>query len=139
MSRKNQTLILAERIARKLVAEQTQARIMLGFDAALIAAHEALGMGPGRAAAFSAAYHEAMEELAALYVDDAEQNGDKHIDYAKGKRDELIRKIVGEDNFVEFDRAYGAAYMDELRRIRVKQEENVKDSCLDKSREEAIG
>lgn len=97
---------------------------MLGFDAALIAAHEALGMGPGRAAAFSAAYHEAMEELAALYVDDAEQNGDRHIDYAKGKRDELIRKIVGEANFVEFDRAYGAAYMDELRRIRVKQEES---------------
>lgn len=123
MSRKNQTLILAERIARQLVAEQTQARIMLGFDAALIAAHEALGMGPGRAAAFSQAYHEAMEELAGLYVDDAEQHGDKHIDYAKGKRDELIRKIVGEENFVEFDRAYGAAYMDELRRIRVKQEE----------------
>lgn len=122
MSRKNQTLILAERIARKLVAEQTQARIMLGFDAALIAAHEALGMGPGRAAAFSQAYHEAMEELAGLYVDDAEQNGDKHIDYAKGKRDELIRKIVGEDNFVEFDRAYGEAYMDELKRIRLRQE-----------------
>ena len=48
----------------------------------------------------------------------------KLIDYAKGKRDALIRKIVGEDNFVEFDRAYGAAYMDELRRIRVKQEES---------------
>lgn len=123
MSTKNRMLLLAEQIARKLVAEQTQARIMLGFDAALIAAHEALGMGPGRAAAFSQAYHEAMEELAGLYVDDAEQNGDKHIDYAKGKRDELIRKIVWEDNFVEFDRAYGAAYMDELKRIRVKQEE----------------
>lgn len=36
----------------------------------------------------------------------------------------LIRKIVGEDNFVEFDRAYGEAYMDELKRIRVKQEES---------------
>lgn len=123
MSAKNQVLILAERIARRLVAEQTQARIMLGFDAAILAAHEVFGMGPGRAAAFSQAYHEAMETLAGLYVDDAEQNGDKHIDYAKGKRDALIRRIVGDENFVEFDRAYGEAYMDELKRIRVKQDE----------------
>lgn len=123
MSTKNRMLLLAEQIARKLVAEQTQARIMLGFDAALIAAHEALGMGPGRAAAFSKAYHEAMEELAGLYVDDCDENGDKHIDYAKGKRDALIRRIVGDENFVPFDRAYGAAYMDELRRIRVRQRE----------------
>lgn len=123
MSTKNRMLLLAEQIARKLVAEQTQARIMLGFDAALIAAHEALGMGPGRAAAFSQAYHEAMEELAGLYVDDCDENGDKHIDYAKGKRDALIRKIVGDENFVPFDRAYGEAYMDELRRIRVRQRE----------------
>ena len=135
MSAKNQVLILAERIARRLVAEQTQARIMLGFDAAILAAHEVFGMGPGRAAAFSQAYHEAMEELAGLYVDDAEQNGDKHIDYAKGKRDALIRRIVGDENFVEFDRAYGEAYMDELQRIRVRQ--NAKDSCLD-SRGEAV-
>jgi len=123
MSTKNRMLLLAEQIARKLVAEQTQARIMLGFDAALIAAHEALGMGPGRAAAFSQAYHEAMEELAGLYVDDCDENGDRHLDYAKGTRDALIRKIVGDENFVPFDRAYGEAYMDELRRIRVRQRE----------------
>lgn len=43
------------------------------------------------------------------------------IEYAKAKRDEAIRRIVGEENFVEFDRAYGAAYMDELMRIRVSQ------------------
>lgn len=123
MSTKNRMLLLAEQIARKLVAEQTQARIMLGFDAALIAAHEALGMGPGRAAAFSQAYHEAMEELAGLYVDDCDENGDRHLDYAKGTRDALIRRIVGDENFVPFDRAYGEAYMDELRRIRVRQQE----------------
>ena len=37
MSTKNSVLILAERIAKQLVAEQTQARIMLGFDAAIMA------------------------------------------------------------------------------------------------------
>lgn len=121
MSTKNSVLGLAQRLAKQLVAEQTQARIMLGFDAAIMAAHEVFNMGPGRAAAFSAAYHEAMEDLAGMYIDDADQNGDHHLDYAKSKRDAAIRKIVGEENFVEFDRAYGAAYMDELMRIRVSQ------------------
>ena len=122
MSRKNATLLLAEQIARHLVAEQTRARIMMGFDAALIAAHEALNLGPGRAAAFSAAYHEAMDWLATLFIDDCDENGDKTLEYAKAKRDELLRSIVGEANFEPFDRAYGAAYMDELKRIRVMQE-----------------
>lgn len=121
MARKNQMLILAERIARELVAEQTRARVMLGFDAALIAAHEVFGMGPGRAAAFATAYHEAMEELAGMYVDDCDENGDRRLEYAKAKRDEAIRAIVGEENFQPFDVAYGAAYMDELHRIRVME------------------
>ena len=49
MSTKNSVMVLADRIARKLVAEQTKARLSLGYDAAIIAAHRALGMGPGRA------------------------------------------------------------------------------------------
>jgi len=119
MSRKNQTMIIAERIASHIVAEQTRARVMMGFDAALIAAHEALGMGPGRAALFASAYNEAMEQLATLFVDDG--TGDKTMEYAKAKRDELILSIVGEENFQPFNRAYGEAYMDELRRIRLMQ------------------
>lgn len=122
MSTKSSVLVLAERIARQLVANQTRARVMLGFDAAIIAAHEVFQMGPGRAADFATAYNSAMEELADLYVSDCDEHGDKRIDYAKGKRDELIRRIVGEDNFVSFDKAYGEAYMDELKRIRVMQE-----------------
>lgn len=119
MSTKNAVMVMADKIARRIVAEQTRARIMLSFDAAIIAAHEVFHMGPGRAAAFANAYNEAMEQLAGLYVDDAEQHGDKRIEYAKGKRDELILRIVGPENFVPFDVAYGAAYFDELRRIRL--------------------
>lgn len=127
MSTKNQVLILAERIAKKLVAEQTMARLSLGLDAAIIAAHEALGMGPGRAESFRQAYVTAMDELAGLFVDDAGKKpseGDREIVYAKAKRDEIIRKIVGEANFVPFDLSYGAAYMDELKRIRVMKGED---------------
>ena len=122
MGRKNQTLILAERIAKSLVAEQTKARLSLGMDAAIIAAHKALGMGPGRAEAFRAAYCAAMDELAGMFIDDAEENGDKQLEFAKTKRDEVIRKIVGEENFVPFDRSYGWAYMDELMRIRTRED-----------------
>ena len=132
MSTKNQVLILAERIARQLVAEQTRARVMLGFDAAILAAHEVFQLGPGRAAAFANAYNDAIEQLAQLYVDDADKHKDKHIDYAKGTRDELIRRIVGEENFVPFDRAYGEAWIDELKRIRVMQ---ARETCLDKAGE----
>lgn len=124
MGRKNQTLLLAERIAKQLVAEQTKARLSLGMDAAIIAAHEARGMGPGRADAFRKAYCDAMDELAGMFIDDADENGDKQIEYAKTKRDEVIRKIVGDENFVPFDRSYGWAYMDELMRIRVKEDKH---------------
>lgn len=119
MSTKNAVMVMADRIARRIVAEQTRARIMLSFDAAIIAAHEVFHMGPGRAAAFANAYKEAMEQLAGLYVDDFDKHGDKRIEYAKGKRDELILSIVGPENFVPFDVAYGEAYFDELRRIRL--------------------
>lgn len=122
MSAKNQVLILAERISKKLVAEQTTARLALAFDAAILAAHEVFGMGPGRAAAFRDAYMDAMEELAGMFIEDADKktgNGDRDLTFAKSKRDEAIRKIVGDEMFVPFDRDYGSAYIDELRRIRI--------------------
>lgn len=122
MSTKNSVMILADRIARNIVAEQTKARLSMSYDAAIMAAHKALGMGPGRAAVFREAYNDAMEELAELFVDDCDNNGDKKLVYAKAKRDEAILKIVGEENFVPFDYSYGMAYMDELKRIRLLRE-----------------
>ena len=93
----------------------------LGFDAAIIAAHEVFKMWPGRSSAFATAYNEAMEWLAELYISDCDENHDKQLAYAKGKRDELIRSIVGDENFVPFDLVYGQAYMDELKRIRLME------------------
>ena len=102
---------------RQLVAEQTKARLCMGMDAAILAAHEVFGLGPGRAAAFRDAYLGAMEELATLFIEDAD--GDVRLEYAKAKRDEAIRRIVGDELFVPFDQAYGQAYMDELKRVRI--------------------
>ena len=108
--------------SRQLVAEQTKARLSIAFDAAILAAHEAFGMGPGRAAAFRDAYCSAMDELAGMFIDDAD-GGDRQIVYAKAKRDEAIRRIVGDELFVPFDICYGQAYMDELKRVRIMQED----------------
>lgn len=121
MAKKNMMLLMAQDMCRQLVAEQTKTRLALGCDAAVIAANRVFHMGPGRAAAFAQAYSEAMEELAGMFLDDARENKDAGIDYAKGKRDEIIRRIVGEDNFVPFDRFYAPVYVDELRRVRSLQ------------------
>lgn len=144
MSKPSMMVRMAQEMCKQLVAEQTRTRLALGFDAAILAAHEVFGMGPGRASAFANAYHEAMEQLAGLYLDDAKENRDDRIDYAKGTRDALIRKIVGEENFVPFDSFYGAAYIDELRRVRQLQppEENERaagDEQADGSRQEGKG
>ena len=122
MSKPSSWVIMAQETAKKIVAEQTRIRLTIGFDAALIAAHEVLHLGPGRAAAFANAYHEAMLDLAELYLGD----NDKQMEYGKGKRDEVIRKIVGEENFVPYDRFYGDTYLDELKRVRVLMEETNK-------------
>lgn len=106
---------------KQLVAEQTKARLCMGMDAAILAAHEVFGLGPGRAAAFRDAYLGAMEELATLFIEDAD--GDVRLEYAKAKRDEAIRRIVGAELFVPFDICYGQAYMDELKRVRIMTED----------------
>ena len=88
MGKQSGMMMLANRMAQRIIGEQTRARVALGFDAAIIAAHEVFKMGPGRSAAFATAYNEAMEWLAELYISDCDENHDKQLAYAK---DELKR------------------------------------------------
>ena len=71
MSKQSALAMMANAAAKKIVAEQTRVRLVIGFDAALIAAHEVLKLGPGRAAAFANAYHDALDDLASLYLEDS--------------------------------------------------------------------
>lgn len=121
MSKQSSLMILADRIASKIVAEQTHARLAIGFDAAIISAHEVFRLGPGRAGAYEDAYNKALNDLADLYISDCDENKDEKLDYAKGTRDAIIKKIVGPERFVPFDKVYGNAYIDELKRIRLIQ------------------
>jgi hypothetical protein len=121
MAKQSSTMKIANMMAKKIIADQTRARLAMGFDAAILAAHEVFGMGPGRSAAFADAYNKAMEQLADMFIADCDENHDEQLAYAKAQRDEAIRRIVGDGNFVPFDLYYGQAYMDELKRIRIME------------------
>lgn len=79
--------------------------MQMGQDAAMIAAHDVLQMGPGRARDFCVAYIEAVNGMARIMVDD--QKDDKEFVYAKTKLDEQIKAIVGPKNFQPWEVRYG--------------------------------
>ena len=80
--------------------------LQMGQDAAMIAAHDVLQLGPGRAEGFCVAYREAINDIARRVVDD--QMDDPEFVYAKAKIDEQIRAIVGPDRFAPWEVRYGA-------------------------------
>lgn len=123
MAKQSAVMKIAWQIARKIIAEQTFARLAIGHDAAIIAAHRVFGMGPKRAKVFDTEVKAAMSELAGLFVMDANENNDAALTYAKAKRNELILSIVGPELFVPFDQIYGDAYIDEAKRIRIRMKE----------------
>lgn len=79
--------------------------MQMGQDAAMIAAHDVLQLGPGRAKDFCVAYIEAMNAMARMVVDD--QKDDKEFVYSKTKIDQQIEAIVGPENFKPWEVRYG--------------------------------
>lgn len=87
--------------------------LQMGQDAAMIAAHDVLQLGPGRAEDFCIAYREAINDMARRVVDD--QMDDPEFVYSKAKIDEQIRSIVGPDKFVPWEVRYGEKPLWEVR------------------------
>ena len=79
--------------------------MQMGQDAAMIAAHEVLQLGPGRSETFCTAYIEAMNGMARMVCEDQQDDGE--FVYAKAKIDEQIRAIVGDDLFKPWEERYG--------------------------------
>lgn len=79
--------------------------MQMGQDAAMIAAHDVLGMGPGRAEQYCAAYIKTVNDMARMVCEDQADDGD--FVYAKAKIDQQIRAIVGEQNFCPWEERYG--------------------------------
>lgn len=78
--------------------------MQMGEDAGMMAAHEVLGMGPGRAPEYAASYREHLNEMARIVCED--QKDDEQFWYAKHWRDERIKRIVGEENFAPWEECY---------------------------------
>lgn len=76
------------------------------MDAAMLAAHDVFGLGPGRAAKFMQAVKDSFQEMEIMALKDAD-DGDQEIWYTRAKLDEQLRAIVGEENFKPFEVRYG--------------------------------
>lgn len=80
--------------------------LQMGQDAAMMAAHETLEMGPGRAEVFCIAYREAMSEMGSMMFYD--QKDDAEYAYTRAKIDGYIESIVGKDKFQPWEERYGS-------------------------------
>ena len=90
---------LEARYRRKLhIANQ------MGLDAALIAANEVLGLGPGRAQKFGEAYINTINEMARMISDDGQD--DPRLDWSTATIDKRLSAIMG-DGFRPWDERYG--------------------------------
>lgn len=83
---------------------QLHIAMQMGLDAGMIAANETLGMGAGRAEKFKKAYIDAINEISHMTVVD--DKDDPEFTWTRAKLDERLKKIVGEDNFVDWDTRY---------------------------------
>ena len=86
------------------LSESRSIHTQMCLDAAMIAAHDVLQLGPGRAEDFCIAYREAINDMARRVVDD--QMDDPEFVYAKAKIDEMIKSIVGPEKFAPWEVRY---------------------------------
>ena len=86
--------------AHQAASRRTNTAVQMAKDAAMIAANEALQMGPGRAEAFSNAFDLALVEIAKLTVGDTPD-----MEYTTAKVDQRLEAICG-DKFQPWDERY---------------------------------
>lgn len=81
----------------KLFEDKMAMTLQMCQDAAMIAAHESLGMGPGRVEKFCLAYIDAVNWIAHLMNEDQDKKGnnDPSMMYTKAKVDEKLQAICG--------------------------------------------
>lgn len=103
--KQNPMLAKIEAKYNALLHRKMDTLMQMGQDAAMIAAHDVLQLGPGRAQDFCVAYIDAMNSMARMVAEDSKD--DKEFVYAKAKIDEQIRAIVGPENFKPWEERFG--------------------------------
>lgn len=105
MSRKpNPLLAQFEAKLQAQYAAKLDIALNMGLDAAMITAHDVLGMGPGRAENFRTKYIETINQMSQMMVEDSADDPD--IVYSRELIDRKIKSIVGPENFKEWDDRY---------------------------------
>lgn len=105
MGGKNTFLTMVNKEVQRRMVRYDLARMQIAEDAAFMAAHEVLGLGPGRAEAFGNAFVKYVGEITKLI--DGDGKDDKKLEYSKSVIDRAIKPIVGDKLFLEFDKRYG--------------------------------
>lgn len=103
---KKQNPLLAQFEAKLEARYQAKLSVALqmGLDTAMIAAHEVLGLGPGRAEKFRVKYIETMNAMSKMLAEDGEDDPD--LVYSRDQIDQVIKGIVGAEHFREWDDRY---------------------------------
>lgn len=105
MNRKSNLAAVIDREVHRRLADYTNCRMQMAFDAAVLAANEVFNMGQGRAAAFGEAFMRYSDDIAGMFTEDGKS--DDTLEYSKATLDRRIREIVGDDNFSPFNVRYG--------------------------------
>lgn len=84
---------------------QLDIALQLCQDAAMLAAHEVLGMGPGRAERFRQAYVKAVNDITGLWNTDGKDDPD--LEWSIARLDEALKRIVGPEHFLPWEVRYG--------------------------------
>ena len=105
--RRNSYAQVLKKAHQRASTRYAEVRAQIDCDAAVIAANEVLGMGAGRAKAFVQAMIDNANEIGQLTLQDAKD--DQTLAYTKEVVDRRIRAIVGDENFVPWDKRYGQA------------------------------
>ena len=102
---KNAFLAAVNKEVHRRMAQYEHTRMQIAEDAAFMAAHDELGLGPGRAEAFGTAFVKYVGMITELINTDSKD--DKNLEYSKSVIDRAVKPIVGEELFVPFDERYG--------------------------------
>lgn len=119
MAKPSQLAILVERRASKVIFEQTPIMFQMALDCACIAAHDVLGMGPGRAAEFVRQFNENINQYADIIGKNITEDSDMWV--AQEHLDRVLRPIFKEEDFAPFLERYGEMRLDAYKRLRRKK------------------
>lgn len=86
---------------KRVFDQKLDIALQMGFDAAILAAHDVFQLGEGRFLKFSNAYKTRMNEISTLFAQDSAD-----LEYSVERLDSALKAITGEKNHTPFEKRY---------------------------------